>query len=81
MPNELANFHAFVGEQLARGGDSLSPEDALDLWRDQHPDPAFEDATEEIREALEDMANGDRGRPIEEFHREFCQRNGIRRSL
>jgi hypothetical protein len=77
MPNELSNFHHFVGEQLARGDDSLSPEDVLDLWRGQHPDPAMEDATEAIREALDDFAAGDRGRPIAEFDREFRQRHGL----
>ena len=77
MPNELSNFHAFVGEQLARGEPSLSPEDVLDLWRDQHPDPAMEDATEEIREALADMKAGDKGVPFEDFTREFRRRNNI----
>lgn len=77
MPNELSSFHAFIGEHLARGDESLTPEDMLDLWRDQHPDPATEDATEEIREALEDMANGDCGVPFDEFTREFRRRNHI----
>jgi hypothetical protein len=67
---ELAEFHEFVGEQI-RAGKELSPEEALDLWRDQHPDIAGEDATEEIREALADLAAGDRGISIEEFKREF----------
>jgi len=77
MPNELTSFHTFIGERIARGEDSLSPEDVLDLWRDQHPDPAMEDATEAIREALDDFAAGDRGRPIAEFDREFRQRHGL----
>lgn len=77
MSSDLSSFHTFVGEQLARGDASLSPEDVLDLWRDQHPEPAMDDATEEIREALEDYAAGDRGRPIAEFDQEFRQRHGI----
>lgn len=78
MSNELAAFHAFVGEQIETGPSDLSPEEVLDLWRDQHPDPASEDATEAIREALDDMAKGDRGRPIAEFDHEFRQRRGIK---
>lgn len=74
MPNELAAFHSFVGNQLQSGQDELTPEDALEMWRDHHPDSASEDATEEIREALADMAAGDRGISIEEADREFRQR-------
>ena len=69
--SELAQFHAFVGQQLQAGNPELSPEDALELWRDQHSSEADEDATEAIREALEDMAAGDTGVPFEEFDREF----------
>ena len=78
MPNELAAFHAFVGQQVQTGDEELSPEDVLDMWREQHPDPATEDATQEIREALEDMAAGDVGVPFDEFAREFRRRNNIR---
>jgi hypothetical protein len=77
MPNELAAFHAFVGQHVQAGDEELSPEDVLEMWRDQHPDEASEDATEEIREALEDMANGDTGVPFDEFTREFRRRNNI----
>lgn len=74
--SELAQFHAFVGAQLQTGDPDLSPEEVLDLWLDQHPGEA-EDDTEAIREALEDMAAGDTGRPWEEIDREFRRQNQI----
>jgi len=40
------------------------------MWRDRHP-VTFDDATEEIREALEELAAGDTGVPFEEFDRGF----------
>src|SRR5436853_451831 len=35
--HELEAFHRFLGEQLADGGSSLTPEECLELWRAQHP--------------------------------------------
>ena len=74
--NELTEFHRFVGQQID-SGKMLSPEEALELWRDQYPEDASEDATEEIREALADVDAGDEGIPFEEFKREFRRRNNI----
>jgi hypothetical protein len=69
---ELRGFHQFLGEKLKNGGAHLSPEEALDEWRDQHPEGVeFEDDTEAIEEALEDMANGDTGRPFDEVMAEI----------
>ena len=62
MPSELDAFRAFLGQQIQVGQDDLTPEEALFLWSNQHPDAASEDATAEIQEALTDLANGDRGR-------------------
>jgi hypothetical protein len=74
--SELAQFHAFVGAQLQTGDPDLSPEEVFDLWLDQHPGEA-EDDTEAIREALDDMAAGDTGIPLEEFKREFRRKHQI----
>ncbi|HYV36688.1 MAG TPA: hypothetical protein VE988_13355, partial [Gemmataceae bacterium] len=66
-PNELHDFHHFVGEKVNNGGASLSPEEVLDEWRSLHPDPdAFEGDTAAIQEAIDDMENGDVGMPFEE---------------
>ncbi len=76
---ELRGFHQFLGEKLKNGGAHLSPEEALDEWRDQHPEGGgFEDDTEAIEEALEDMANGDTGRPYEEVMTEIMARLNLR---
>jgi hypothetical protein len=73
--DELRGFHRFLGEKLKNGGAHLSPEEALDEWRDQHPEGVeFEDDTEAIEEALEDMANGDTGRLYEEVMAEIMAR-------
>jgi hypothetical protein len=77
MSNELASFHAFVEQQILSGRNDMSLDEALEIWHDQHPDPASEDATQEIQEALDDMAAGDHGVPFEEFDREFRRRNNI----
>jgi hypothetical protein len=63
---ELREFYRFVGEKLKNGGAHMSPEDVVEEWRDQHPDVEFEDDTEAIQAAYDDMLNGDKGRPAEE---------------
>jgi hypothetical protein len=65
--DELAAFQAFLTEKLKNGGPRPSPEEVVDEWRDLHPEPEIdEDEVAAIQEALDDMANGDRGRPFEE---------------
>jgi hypothetical protein len=64
--DDLRDFHRFVGEKLKNGGAHLSPEEALDEWREQHPEVEFEDDTEAIQEAVDDMLNGDKGQPAHE---------------
>ncbi|HEY3391415.1 MAG TPA: hypothetical protein VGK58_01820 [Lacipirellulaceae bacterium] len=69
---ELQSFHQFIGEQLSTGHASLSPEEALELWRLENRSPEeYQADVEAIREALADMEAGDTGRPWEEFDREF----------
>jgi hypothetical protein len=75
---ELQSFHQFIGEQLNTGEVPLSPEEALDAWRMQHPSPEqYEEDVEALREALADMEAGDTGRPWEEFDREFRKRHNL----
>jgi hypothetical protein len=74
--DELRGFHQFLGEKLKNGGSHLSPEEALDEWRDQHPEGVeFEDDTEAIQEALDDMANGDHGRPAKKVLSDLRRRS------
>jgi hypothetical protein len=56
----------------------LSPEEALDLWRAEHPSPEeFAETVPAIRETLTDMEAGDTGTPLDEFDRQFRQKHGI----
>lgn len=74
---ELIQFEHFIRENVAKGK-LISPEEALDLWRSENPNPL--DASNlvlAIREALADMAAGDLGVPIDEFDRAFRQRHGL----
>lgn len=73
--DELRDFHRYLGEMLKNGSAHVSPERALEKWREQHPEGVeFEDDTEAIQEALDDMANGDHGIPAEEMLAELRQR-------
>lgn len=79
VESELVIFHRFVADQLRQGREHVSPEEALDLWRTQHPSAEFDDETVlAVQEALDDMQAGDEGIPIREFDREFRSRHGLR---
>jgi hypothetical protein len=56
----------------------MTPEEALDEWRRQNPSvEAEEEDAAAIQEALDDLANGDRGMPFEEFDRQFRERHSL----
>ena len=75
---ELREFHRFLTDKLGAGGADLSPEEALDEWRQLHPPSEFsEEDVAAIQEALDDVSKGDRGIPLEEFDRAFRQRHNI----
>ncbi|HEX7380402.1 MAG TPA: hypothetical protein VF278_25030 [Pirellulales bacterium] len=78
VDTELGRFHRFIAEQLNAGLGSVSPEEALDLWRLSHP---IAEAKDEdilaVQEALDDMENGDGGVPLDRFDREFRRRQGL----
>jgi hypothetical protein len=78
VESELVSFHRFLTVKLSENQLDLSPEDVLDLWREDHPLPEeFDDATEAVMEALADLEAGDLGIPFEEFEREFRARHQI----
>ena len=73
--SELRDFHRFLGGKLKNGSAHLSPEEALGEWREQHPEGVeFEDDTEAIQEAVDDMLNGDHGRPYQEVIADLLRR-------
>jgi hypothetical protein len=74
---ELQSFQEFIVQQLS-SGEPISPEEALDAWRTQHPSPEqYQEDVAAIREALADMEAGDTGRPFDEFDREFRKRHSL----
>jgi hypothetical protein len=75
---ELREFHRFLTDKLKADGIDLSPEEALDEWRRLHPQAhALDEEVAAIREALDDMATGDRGIPFDEFDRDFRKRHNL----
>lgn len=75
---ELRAFHQFVGEKLSNGSADFLPEEVLDEWRQLHPEPFDdEDDVAAIQAALDDVANGDKGVPFDEFDREFRRQHNI----
>jgi hypothetical protein len=76
--DELRDVHRFLSAQLTGGKGEMSPEEALDEWRRLHPEAvALEEEVAAIREALDDLANGDRGTPFDEFDHEFRKRHNL----
>ena len=73
---ELRDFHRFLGAKLGADNLDLSPEEALDEWRRQHPQ-SFDDDVAAVREALDDVTNGDRGIAFDEFDRDFRNRHNL----
>lgn len=76
--DELARFHDFLGRQLGSESRQLSPEEALDLWRAEHPEAGeLRESVQAVKEALDDMDAGDTGESFDEFMRELRQRRGL----
>lgn len=70
--SELQHFRDFLDEKLTNGGAELFPEEALEEWRELHPDPLdCEDDVTAIQAALDDLVRGEKGIPLEEFDREI----------
>ena len=79
QPNDLSQFHQFLGEQII-GGTNKSLEDLVDDWRETHPVDDDEDLIADVQEALDDMEAGDKGTPAEEFLTELRERFGLKRN-
>ncbi len=78
MIEELREFHRFLSDKLSADEINLSPEEALDEWRRLHPQTqAFDEEVAAIREALDDMVNGDHGIPFDQFDRDFRKRHNL----
>ena len=76
--NELSAFVQFLTNRLDAGRTDLSPEEALDNWREQHPaEQDYAESVAAIRAALADMDAGDTGIPLEQFDRELRERHNF----
>jgi hypothetical protein len=77
-PDVLRQFHEFLGEMLSNGQRQLSPEEALDQWRVLHPHPdELVDSVNAVRQALADMALGDKGRPLDDVIADLRARHNL----
>jgi len=72
--SELAAFVNFAQGQLRHEGADLTPEECLALYRTQQ---ASAEDIAAVKEALDAMHRGDVGVPLEEFDRQFRNKNGI----
>jgi hypothetical protein len=76
--DELRAFHRFLSEKVRANATDLSPEEALDEWRRQHPPAeALDEDSAAIQEALDDVARGDRGVPFDQFDLDFRRRHNL----
>jgi hypothetical protein len=73
--NELAGFHQFIATKLSEQNSNLSPEEALDLWRETHPFPDQDpDAVAAIEEVLAEIKASDRGRTCDALDQDYRHR-------
>lgn len=72
--SDIHDFYRYLGHALQSEGPLPTPEEALDAWRAQHPES---DNVLAVQEALDDMAAGDLGTPLEEHLQQFRKRNGL----
>lgn len=73
LRQEIESFTTFAQAKIAQGT-NVSIDELYDQWREGHPSTEDELA---IRASLRDLANGETGRPFEEFAAEFRQRNKL----
>jgi hypothetical protein len=75
---ELRNFGEYIA-QLVASGTNVTPEDALVRWRMENLSPEeFDEEVQAIQEALDDMAAGDRGVPLQQVLKEINAEFGLK---
>lgn len=76
--NELQAFHQFLTDQLAIAKAPLTPEQCLEMWRDQYTsDDELQQSTEAVKKAITDMEAGDTGRAARDVLEEARQRHNL----
>ena len=71
--SELEIFRDFLNEKLKNGGADMSPEEALDAFREDHDPLDDEDDVAAIQAALDDMDRGIPMIPADQVIREICE--------
>ena len=67
VAEEVLEFHRFLSEEIAKQPEWKTPEQAVAFWRQQRPvPPELAESVAAIRESLDAMYAGDRGRPAAE---------------
>jgi hypothetical protein len=76
---ELHQFYEFIGQRLRAGETDISPEEALDLWRDEDSasDEIDPEAVRAIEEAIEGVRQGKPCKTLDEFERDFRAAKGL----
>ncbi|MDX1963655.1 MAG: hypothetical protein SFX18_10910 [Pirellulales bacterium] len=75
---ELVEFTAFLSDMIRQGQSHLSPEEALDEWRDSVKTFSVDPTDYElIDEALRDLAKGEQPVPFADFDRHFRIKQNI----
>jgi hypothetical protein len=74
IQQELESFQRFVTQNLNDGGQNLTLEECLSMWRAEQRERA--EANPAIRQALNEMQSG-LGRPLDEFMDDFRKHNQI----
>ena len=78
MIEELRDFHRFLTDKVSSDGIDVSPEEALDEWRQLHAQTqSYDEDVAAIQEALNDIAKGDCGIPFDQFDRDFRNRHNL----
>jgi hypothetical protein len=73
--SDLEQFQLYLATQVQSGNAALSPEECLARYRAEHPTAAeFQQRVDEIRQAIDEMDRGDRGRPYQQVLAELRQR-------
>jgi hypothetical protein len=75
--NDLRAFIDFASAKLVTDASDITLDEAINRWEHENaPDEEREETIRAIREGLDEMHAG-RGRPFEEFDREFRERHGL----
>ena len=71
---EIDSFHEFASAALISDASGQTIAELFDLWSS---DQINEDDLKAIKASLRDLEVGERGKPLEQFRREFAEQHGL----